>query len=95
MPTYVMLGRFTEKALENIKDASLIKKSYEACKKVGGELKAFYMTMGQYDCIAIWEFPSDEALAKALLAVGSIGAIRTETMKAMSWEQAKEIISSA
>jgi uncharacterized protein with GYD domain len=93
MPTYVMLGRFTEKGLDNIKDGALIKRSYEACTKAGGQLKAFYMTVGQYDCIAIWEFPSDEALAKALLGVGSIGAIRTETMGAMSWDQAKEAIS--
>ena len=93
MPTYVMLGRFTEKAMANMKAGDLLKRSYEACKKAGGDMKAFYMTTGRYDCIAIWQFPSDEALARALLAVGSIGAIRTETMGAMSWEQARQVVS--
>lgn len=50
--------------------------------------------MGQYDFVAISEFPSNEALLKSLLMIGSTGAVRTETLVAFPAEKAAEIIES-
>lgn len=92
METYVILGRLTEKATASLKNPALIEESFKASKEAGGELKGFYVTMGQYDFVAIWEFPSDDAMMKANLGVGATGAARTETMKAMPWDRVKKMI---
>lgn len=92
METYIVLGRLTEKATVNLKDPAMIEESFKASKEAGGELKGFYVTMGHYDFVAIWEFPDDDAMMKATLSVGATGAVRTETMKAMPWDRVKKII---
>jgi uncharacterized protein with GYD domain len=92
METYVVLGRLTEKATANLKDPALIEDSFKASEEVGGELKGFYVTMGRYDFVAIWEFPDDDAMMKATLRVGATGAVRTETLKAISWDKVKKMI---
>ena len=53
-------------------------------KTAGGELKAFYMTMGAYDLVTIVEAPNDEVVAKVLLTIGAIGNIRTTTLRAFT-----------
>ena len=60
---------------------------------VGGKVISVYLTMGRYDMVVIAEAPSDEAVASLLLSTASRGAIRTETMKAFTEDQYREIIS--
>ena len=48
--------------------------------------------MGRYDFVAITEGPSSEAVMQALLKIGSVGAVRTETLAAVPSEKAAEII---
>ncbi len=44
----------------------------------------YYMTMGAYDFVLVFDAPSDEAMAELLLIIGQIGAIDTETMPAFT-----------
>jgi uncharacterized protein with GYD domain len=48
--------------------------------------------MGQYDAVAISEAPSDEGYAGTLLAIGSAGAVRTETLRAFPEEDYRKIV---
>ena len=48
--------------------------------------------MGQYDGVVITEFPSDEAAATLLLAIGAQGNIATETMRAFTEEEMSGIV---
>jgi uncharacterized protein with GYD domain len=48
--------------------------------------------MGQYDGVAISEAPNDESYARTLLAIGSAGAVRTETLRAFTEEDYRTII---
>jgi uncharacterized protein with GYD domain len=61
---------------------------------MGAELKAFYLVMGQYDMVVISEGPDDETAAKLALAIGSQGAIRTETFRAFTEEEYRSLIAS-
>jgi uncharacterized protein with GYD domain len=45
----------------------------QAHKKAGGELKAFYLTIGQYDAVAIADLPDDATLARIALSLGAPG----------------------
>jgi uncharacterized protein with GYD domain len=53
-------------------------------KVFGSELKAFYLTMGRYDVVAVSAAPDDAAAAKVALAIGSAGNVSTETLRAFT-----------
>ncbi|MEI7826676.1 MAG: GYD domain-containing protein [Euryarchaeota archaeon] len=93
MQTYIILMKWTQAGIEKIKELpQRVESARNAFKSVGGELKAFYMTFGRYDTIAVVEAPSDEAMGKALLIVGSGGAVSMETLKAFPEAEGYEII---
>jgi len=95
MPTYVTLFRWTGKGIENVKDSpARLDKVKAAAKAAGGQVKAFYMTMGRYDGLLLSEAPNDEAYAKMILGIGSSGHVSTETMKAFTEEEYRKVIAS-
>ncbi|MHC4228569.1 MAG: GYD domain-containing protein [Planctomycetota bacterium] len=93
MPTYITLARWTQTGIKNVKESpNRLDAAKNAFQEAGAELKEFYLTMGQYDMVAIGEAPDDETLAKLNLALGSTGAIRTETLRAFTEEEYRKII---
>jgi uncharacterized protein with GYD domain len=58
---------------------------------VGGTVKGVYYTMGHYDMVVIVE-GSDEAAMTAMLKVGSLGNVRSETLRGFSLEEMRKII---
>ena len=49
MPTYISMLRYTQQGISSAKNApARIEAAREVYKKAGGELKAIYLTMGQY-----------------------------------------------
>src|ERR1700687_4724759 len=95
MPHYVSLLHLTHKGVENIKDSpKRIDAAKKAIESVGGKLKSFYFTMGQYDAVTIAEFPSDEAASRLALASAAQGNVRTETLRAFTEEEYRKIIAS-
>jgi uncharacterized protein with GYD domain len=95
MTTYVMLTKWTEKGMVNVKDSP---KRLDAAKKalrdMGGEFKAVYMTMGDYDLVAIYDAPDDAIAARFTLILGMLGNVRTTTLKAFPEAAYREIINS-
>jgi len=95
MPTYISMLRYTQQGIGAVKNApARIDAAKEAYKKAGGELKAIYLTLGQYDLVAIAEMPNDEAVARLALGMGMQGNIRTETMRAFSEAEFRKIAGS-
>ena len=95
MPTYITLSNFTQKGIENIKESpERLERVKKAIAAAGGEFKAFYLTIGQYDVVTVSEAPNDKAYATTMLAIASAGAVRTETLKAFTEDEYKEIIAS-
>lgn len=93
MPTYVTLFNYTQHGIENIDEGpDRLDNAKEFIDALGGELKAFYLTMGQYDAVAITEFPDDDAVAKAALKSGQTGAVSTETLKAWPEADFRELV---
>jgi uncharacterized protein with GYD domain len=66
----------------------------KAFRDLGVEIKDFYMTTGRYDLVLIMDAKDDAAAARALLAQGSRGGIRTETLRAYSEDEYRNIIGS-
>jgi uncharacterized protein with GYD domain len=93
MPTFISLIRLTQQGIENIKQSpARLDAAKKAFKAMGAEIKENYMVMGQYDMVLIGEAPDDETAAKLSLAIGSKGAIHTETMRAFTEEEYRKII---
>lgn len=94
MSTYFILINWTDQGIKNIKDSpKRVDAAKTAMKAIGGEVKSFYMLQGKYDAALILEVPSDEALAKFLLKIGSLGNVRTTTLKAYPEAEYRNIIS--
>ncbi len=93
MATYIMLVSYTQKGIENIKESPA---RHDAAKKaledMGGEMKQFYLVQGRYDIVIVIEAPDDETVSKWALAVGSKGAVRTETFRAFTEDEYRKII---
>ncbi len=94
MPTYVSLVKFTHQGLTTMKDrgvqrADLVKKN---ARSLGGKLKEAYYCLGDYDVIAVWEFPNNQAAMKAALLNASMGHIEIKTMPAVKRDEWKKIV---
>ena len=49
-------------------------------------------TVGEYNLVTVVDFPDDETATAALLQVGSLGSIRSNTMRAFSADEITTII---
>jgi uncharacterized protein with GYD domain len=47
-------------------------------------LKGWYLTLGRYDVVYVFDAPDDLTAAKGLLALGMQGNVRTETLRAFA-----------
>jgi uncharacterized protein with GYD domain len=93
MATYMMLFRFTQQGLQNVKESpARVEAAKKAFQNLGASVKAFYALMGRYDTVFIVEAPDDETIAKAALAIGSMGNVHTETLRAFTEEEFRKII---
>ncbi len=59
---------------------------------MGAQLKAWYLVLGQYDFVTVWEAPNDEPIAKLNLAIGSSGNVTTETLRAFTEDEFRNIV---
>lgn len=85
MPTYILLGKLTQKAIERFdKAAERDADGKRILESLGGRQVAHYYTFGRYDFVVVIELPSEAALAKALVEIQKWGTVTTETMTAMS-----------
>lgn len=94
MSTYIALFRLTDRGVQAIKktpDNLELNRAFFG-PVMGVRLKAVYLVTGQYDGVAVLEADSDQALARMLLTVASFGNIRTETMRAFTEEEFKNIL---
>jgi uncharacterized protein with GYD domain len=89
---YIMLIRWTDQGIRNIKDT--IRRAEAAkgeAEKIGGKITT-YWTFGEYDGIGILEAPNDDAAMEFELKLGSLGNIRTTTLRAFTEEEIARVV---
>jgi len=95
MPTYIILGKYTEQGIRDIKQGpQRVDAVRGAIEAAGGKMPGFYLTMGRYDFVAVGEAPDDETFTRVLLAVVSQGNVSTETLKAFPEADFRRIVGS-
>ncbi len=96
MPRYVSLISWTEQGIKTFRDTvSRADDAARLAEKMGGRLERVLWTLGPYDIVAIAEFPDDETGTAFLLALGSVGNVRTTTLRAFEAEEMERIVSKA
>ena len=93
MPTYVAMLTWTPQGLQNLKQSpSRLDAARKGFESAGVKMKDFYMVTGKHDMIAIIEAPDYVTLAKAILTTASQGAVTTETCRAFTEQEYRQII---
>jgi uncharacterized protein with GYD domain len=92
MATFITLVNFTDQGIRNVKDSPDRFAAFkQLAEKAGVAVKGAYWTVGHYDLVTIVE-GTDEAVTSTLLKMGSLGNIRTETLRGFSADEMKRII---
>lgn len=92
MATYISLMRFTEQGIRNIKESPDRYGAFKAmAEKMGIKVLSFHYTIGHYDAVTVLE-GSDDAISTALLKAGSLGNVRSETLRGFGIDEAKRLI---
>jgi uncharacterized protein with GYD domain len=93
MPTYVILYKFTDEGVKNIKGT--VERSREtrrANEQRGVTVHGLYWTQGQYDLVAIVEAADEQTVMAGLLNVAGAGNARSETLRAFTEGEMEAII---
>ena len=92
MPTFITLANFTEQGARNIKDSP---DRFEAFKSLaeglGVKVKSVHWTEGAYDIVLVTEGPEDAVMA-ATLKTASLGNVRTQTLRAFTAAEMRQLI---
>ena len=88
MPRYVVLANWTDQGIKNVKHTTeRMDHGGELAEKHGLDLERAYWTVDPYDMLSVLEASEDEALSAYLLEIGSLGNIRTTTLRAYDDEE--------
>jgi uncharacterized protein with GYD domain len=84
MALYVMLTTLTDEGRKTIKEhPGRIKEVNKEVEAMGVKILAQYALLGRYDFVNILEAPSNEAISRVAVELGSRGTLQTMTMAAM------------
>jgi uncharacterized protein with GYD domain len=93
MATYITLVSWTEQGVKNAQDTTRRAREFSSdVQRRGGKVLGLYWTQGRYDIVAIVDFPDEQTAMAELLALGRIGNVRTETLRAFSESEMEQII---
>jgi uncharacterized protein with GYD domain len=93
MALYIVLANFTEQGIRNVKDSPKRAEAFrDMAKKCGVTVKDTFWTLGQYDIVAILEAPDDVSITALGLSLGTLGNVRTQTLRAFSSADIKSIL---
>jgi uncharacterized protein with GYD domain len=93
MARYITLISFTEQGIKTIKDwDKRVAATKERFDRAGGKLVDVYLTLGEYDAVAITEAPNDEAALRAAIEYGLAGNGRSRTMRAFTSDETARIV---
>lgn len=94
MPNYVCLFSWTDQGIRNVRDTleRVDRTSELAEEKYGVKLGEIYWTVGPYDLVSVFEAPDDESVSAFLLELGSVGNVRSVTLRAYDREEMGGII---
>jgi uncharacterized protein with GYD domain len=93
MATYIALINFTDQGIRQIRQTTERAKTLvNAASNLGVKIKDIYWTMGAYDAVVTAEAQEDDAVMAFAVSMGSLGNIRTQTLRAFSAAEMNKIL---
>jgi uncharacterized protein with GYD domain len=93
--TDMILFNSTEQGIRTVREAGpRLDGLKTTLRELGGDVQAFYLTMGPYDTVAVVTLPDDATMAKLALSLGAVGNVRTVTMRAFPEPEYRAILAS-
>jgi uncharacterized protein with GYD domain len=93
MATYILLVNFTDQGVRNVKKSpERAKAAFAAAENLGVKVKEAYWTLGAHDAVLVAESPDAETVTAWALGLGSLGNVRTQTMRAFTADEVNKII---
>ena len=83
MAHYVVLASFTDQGIRGVKETTKRAKAFrELAEKMGAKIRDIYWTLGSYDVVLTMEAPNDETVTSLLFKAGSLGNLKSQTLRA-------------
>ncbi|MBI1978069.1 MAG: GYD domain-containing protein [Candidatus Omnitrophica bacterium] len=93
MAHYAVLASFTDQGIRAVKDTTKRAKAFrEMAKGLGAQVKEIYWTLGSYDVVLTVEAPNDETIAAVLAKAGSLGNLKSQTLRAFDEKEMDQIL---
>lgn len=90
---FILLEKFTEKGIQNVKDTTVRFNQFKAmAEKAGVRVMFVYWTVGQFDVVMGLE-GSEESVTAVLLKLNALGNVRTQVLRGFSEEEMQRIVS--
>lgn len=92
MATYIALLNFTDQGIRNVKESpNRLVAATKMAADMGVTIKQGFWTMGNYDLVIIAE-GSEEAIAAWLFKAGSLGNVKSQTLRAFGADEMNRIL---
>ena len=93
MPTFVILGTWTDKGIANVKGTLKREDDFrELCQKHETRVTSVFRTSGPYDVVALVEAPDVNAMRAINYTLRSQGNINTQVMRAFSRQETEQVL---
>src|ERR1700739_3427932 len=93
MDCYIGLIQFADQGIRNVKDT--VKRGEAAiaeAKKMGMKIVEEFWTMGAYDAVVLFEAPDDETMSVFMLKIGSLGNVKSQTLRAFRRSEMEKLL---
>ncbi len=91
---FIVTARWTDQGIRAVKEApKRMQAAREAAKKLGIEFKHVFLTSGDFDLLVIAEAPNGDVVAKFAMMSGSLGNVRTRTVRGWTEAEMNKLIS--
>lgn len=93
MTRYVVLLKFTEKGIGNIKKSTDREHAFkDAVKAEGVKLESVFWTVGPYDGVVVISAPDEHTAAGVILGLGANGNVTTCMLRAFEEDEFKKVV---
>ena len=94
MAHFIVLANFTDQGIKGVKETGKRAKGFrDAAKSMGVTIKDIFWTFGTYDVVLTMEGPDDETVAALMMKFGSLGNMKSQTLRAFSENEIGAIVS--
>ncbi len=93
MATFILLVNWTDQGIRSVRETvGRATALGELVQKIGGQFREIFWTIGPYSHVAVLEASDNETATAIALSLGSLGNVRTTTLRAFNRDEMIQIV---